>query len=73
MTAIEIGVLVEEFNEDLNPMQMWNADLYKCTICGRENISEFGKRPISTFGDKEYEKTKKLYLDFKRVVYKFIR
>jgi hypothetical protein len=38
--------LIELFQNDKEPYAIWNADLWKCPICGVEIISGYSQHPI---------------------------
>ena len=71
MKRVEIGIIAEQLTEKLEPFKLWSADLFKCTKCGHEIIAGFGTTPIAYCDDEEYEKAKKLYKGFKRIIYRF--
>ena len=52
----EIGITVLVQDEDLQPIEVWQADLWECRSCGNQIIGGFGNNAWSIKGDVDFEK-----------------
>lgn len=55
------GVIIEEKRVGNLPYKLWSADLYRCPVCTREVVTNFGSRPTVEHFDGKYEIMKKEY------------
>lgn len=63
----ENGVDCIERNESGEPYKIWNADLYKCPICGIEVLTGFGRAPIMEHSHPVFDNTVQKLNDRKTV------
>jgi len=48
---------------NFGPYQLWDADLYKCSICGCEIITGFGSKAIAQHSDEGFDRALLFYND----------
>ena len=55
MRPHKIGVIVIERDCDGSATHAWHADKWACPNCGKKIIVEFGDKPVSEHGNKDFE------------------
>jgi predicted RNA-binding Zn-ribbon protein involved in translation (DUF1610 family) len=53
---VDYMTLGEGEDEKTDPSQVWEADLWKCPVCGYEIVTGFGNSPVSTLHESNFQR-----------------